>query len=78
MIDSGSYMRPPEEEKVYEVGDRVEVNCDHEDKACQRIRGWLKGTVVQVDALLPGHDEMEVAGSDVDVAVHDRFAFLGL
>ena len=32
MMTSGNYMRPPEEEKVYEVGDRVEVNCDHEDK----------------------------------------------
>ena len=49
MMKSGNYMRPPDEEKVYEVGDRVEVNCDHEDKALQRIRGWLKGTVVQVD-----------------------------
>ena len=49
MMKSGNYMRPPEEEKVYEVGDRVEVNCDHEDKTCQRVRGWLKGTVVHVD-----------------------------
>ena len=49
MMKSGNYMRPPEEERVYEVGDRVEVNCDHEDKAGQRIRGWLRGTVVQVE-----------------------------
>lgn len=42
------YMRPPEEENKYEVGDHVEVNCDHE-KNNQRIHGWLKGTVVQVD-----------------------------
>ncbi len=45
---SGFYMRPPEEEKKFEVGDHVEVNCDHE-KNCERIRGWLRGTVVQVD-----------------------------
>ena len=49
MMKSGNYMRPPDAEKAYEVGDRVEVNCDHEDKAGQRVRGWLKGTVVQVD-----------------------------
>ena len=42
------YMRPPVEEESYEVGDRVEVFCDHE-KAGQRIRGWLRGTVVQVE-----------------------------
>ena len=43
-----SYMRDPEEEKIYQVGDKVEVNCDHEEKG-QRVRGWLKGTVVQVE-----------------------------
>lgn len=48
-MKSGNYMRPPEEDKFFEVGDRVEVNCDHEDKSGQRVRGWLKGTVVQVD-----------------------------
>lgn len=44
----GSYMRPPDEEQKYDVGDHVEVNCDHE-KNEQRIKGWLRGTVVQVD-----------------------------
>lgn len=43
-----AYMRPPEPEVNYEVGDIVEVFCDHE-KGGQRIRGWLKGIVVQVD-----------------------------
>lgn len=42
------FMRPPEPESSYEVGDIVEVFCDHE-KDGQRIRGWLKGIVVQVD-----------------------------
>ncbi len=44
----GPFMRPPEEEKLYEVGDTVEVKCDHE-KNSQRIRDWFKGIVVQVD-----------------------------
>jgi hypothetical protein len=43
------FMHPPEPESTYEVGDAVEVYCDH-DKGGQRIRGWLKGIVVQVDA----------------------------
>ncbi len=42
------YIRPPEQEQQYEVGDTVEVFCDH-DKNNERIRGWLKGIVVQVD-----------------------------
>jgi hypothetical protein len=43
-----SYMKAPDPEYSYEVGDTVEVYCDHE-KGGQRIRGWLKGIVVQVD-----------------------------
>lgn len=42
-------MRPPEPESTYEVGDIVEVYCDH-DKSGERTRGWLKGIVVQIDA----------------------------
>ena len=42
------FMRPPEPESKFDVGDMVEVYCDHE-KAGQRIRGWLRGIVVQVD-----------------------------
>jgi hypothetical protein len=41
-------MRSPVPEYGYEVGDRVEVFCDHE-KGSERVRGWLKGIVVQVD-----------------------------
>ncbi|MFZ5922519.1 MAG: hypothetical protein ACOYY3_15840 [Chloroflexota bacterium] len=44
-----SYMRSPEAEFSFEVGDKVEVFCDHE-KNNDRVRGWLKGIVVQVDA----------------------------
>jgi hypothetical protein len=43
------FMRPPEPETAFDVGDTVEVFCDHE-KTGQRIRGWLKGIVVQVDS----------------------------
>lgn len=42
------FMKAPEPEQKYEVGDVVEVFCDHE-KGGQRTRGWLKGIVVQVD-----------------------------
>ncbi|MBW8010522.1 MAG: hypothetical protein FVQ83_04660 [Chloroflexi bacterium] len=39
----------PEREDTYQVGDRVEVYCDHENKEDERVRGWLEGIVVQVD-----------------------------
>lgn len=44
-----SYMKEPEPDYSFEVGDTVEVFCDHE-KGGERIRGWLKGIVVQVDS----------------------------
>jgi len=43
-----SYMRDPDVEHSFEVGDTVEVYCDHE-KDKDRIRGWLKGIIVQID-----------------------------
>lgn len=43
-----SYMKAPGHEHEFEVGDTVEVFCDHE-KSRERIRGWVKGIVVQVD-----------------------------
>lgn len=39
----------PNQKEAYQVGNRVEVYCDHEDKDGNRIRDWLVGTVVQVD-----------------------------
>jgi hypothetical protein len=42
-------MRPPEPGSKHDVGDIVEVFCDHE-KGEERIRGWIKGIIVQVDA----------------------------
>lgn len=45
---SASFMRSPAKEHIYQVADRVEVFCDH-DKDDDRVRGWLKGVVAQVD-----------------------------
>jgi len=46
-----SYMRNPDLDSGFEVGDTVEVFCDHE-KNTDRIRGWLRGIIVQVDTKL--------------------------
>ena len=43
-----SFMKAPGPETTFDVGDAVEVYCDHE-KGSVRTRGWLKGIVVQVD-----------------------------
>lgn len=43
-----SYMRAPGGEHDFQVGDAVEVYCDHE-KNKERVRGWIRGIVVQVD-----------------------------
>lgn len=38
----------PTHRKVYTVGDRVEVFCDH-NRDKNRVRDWLQGVVVQAD-----------------------------
>ncbi|MCC6568270.1 MAG: hypothetical protein IT315_03435 [Anaerolineales bacterium] len=43
-----NYMKPPGVQHDFQVGDKVEVFCDHE-KNRDRIRGWIQGVVVQVD-----------------------------
>jgi len=43
-----TYMKAPAIEHEFQVGDTVEVFCDHE-KNGDRVRGWVKGIVVQVD-----------------------------
>ena len=43
-----AFMRDPELVQDYQVGDSVEVFCDHE-KGNERVRGWQRGIVVQVD-----------------------------
>ena len=45
------FMRPPKIDDTYQVGDVVEAYCDHE-KGDQRIKGWLRGTIVQIDGKL--------------------------
>jgi hypothetical protein len=39
----------PDQAEPYNVGDRVEVLCDHEREG-ERIHDWLDGVVVQVDS----------------------------
>jgi hypothetical protein len=43
-----AYMRAPGSDHDFQVGDTVEVYCDHE-KNKERVRGWIRGIVVQVD-----------------------------
>ena len=43
-----NYMKPPGIMHDFQVGDTVEVYCDHE-KNRERVRGWIRGIVVQVD-----------------------------
>lgn len=43
------YIKTPDFNDRYQVGDAVEAFCDHE-KGSERIKGWLKGIVVQVDS----------------------------
>jgi hypothetical protein len=45
------FMRPPVLDDTFRVGDIVEAYCDHE-KGDSRIKGWLKGTIVQIDMKL--------------------------
>ena len=43
-----AYMKAPGIAYDFQVGDTVEVYCDHE-KNKDRVRGWIRGIVVQVD-----------------------------
>ncbi|MFH1184290.1 MAG: hypothetical protein V1755_04530 [Chloroflexota bacterium] len=43
-----TYMRAPGADSGFDVADSVEVFCDHELDG-ERVRGWVKGVVVQVD-----------------------------
>ncbi len=47
-VNQFAFMKAPGIEHAFEVGDTVEVFCDHE-KNHERIRGWVRGIVVQVD-----------------------------
>ncbi len=43
-----AFMKAPGLAHDFQVGDTVEVYCDHE-KNKERVRGWIRGIVVQVD-----------------------------
>ena len=43
-----NFMKAPGIMHDFQVGDKVEVFCDHE-KSRERVRGWIAGIVVQVD-----------------------------
>ena len=43
-----AFMKAPGLAHDFQVGDTVEVYCDHE-KSKERVRGWIHGIVVQVD-----------------------------
>ena len=47
-VNQYAFMKAPGLEHAFDVADTVEVFCDHE-KNRERIRGWVKGIVVQVD-----------------------------
>jgi hypothetical protein len=42
------FTEAPNQEDIFQVGDRIEVLCDH-DVSGDRVRDWLDGTIVQVD-----------------------------
>ena len=48
VIHQYNYMKAPGLMHDFQVGDKVEVYCDHE-KGRERVRGWIGGIVVQVD-----------------------------
>ncbi len=47
-VSQFTFMRAPGIADAFDVGDTVEVFCDHERNG-ERVRGWIKGIVVQVD-----------------------------
>ncbi len=47
-VQQFNYMKAPGLAAGFDVGDTVEVFCDHERNS-ERTRGWIKGVVVQVD-----------------------------
>ncbi len=49
MLVDLNFTSEPEKKNNYQVGDIVEVNCDHDNEEGDRVRGWIVGVVVQVD-----------------------------
>lgn len=48
-MSSIPFSSPPQEDRDYQVGDIVEVFCDHDNEDSERVRNWLEGVIVQVD-----------------------------
>jgi hypothetical protein len=47
-IPQYAFMKAPGNLHDFQVGKKIEVYCDH-DKSKERVRGWIDGTIVQVD-----------------------------
>lgn len=45
-----SFTDAPDSGHIFQVGDAVEVYCDHENEEGDRVRDWLEGVVVQADS----------------------------
>jgi len=43
-----AFMKAPGNLHDFQVGKKIEVYCDH-DKGKERVRGWIDGTIVQID-----------------------------
>lgn len=43
------FSEEPKDPRVFDVGDMVEVYCDHDNEEGDRVRGWVPGVVVQAD-----------------------------
>ena len=43
------FSEEPQDTRIFDVGDPVEVYCDHDNDAGERVQGWLAGVVVQAD-----------------------------
>jgi len=43
-----AFMKAPGSLHDFKVGKKIEVYCDH-DKSKERVRGWIDGTIVQID-----------------------------
>ena len=51
MVDL-KFSSAPDKENEFQVGDVVEVFCDHENEKNDRVRDWLEGIIVQVEPKL--------------------------
>ncbi len=43
------FSEKPRDTRFFDVGDLVEVYCDHDNEQGERVQGWLAGVVVQAN-----------------------------